>query len=249
MKRLSSVIPATGAPATGGAPRLPPPARDCDRCQGRGAFRLDVELDDPEWGKMVFCECVQPSLRAFRYHEVGGPGVDDLDRDYSFDGFRTAGPGLLSIRDMVEGWAVDPHGWLVLVGPPGGGKTYLAATVARYRLRAGDDVCFAVVADLLDAMRRGYGDDGEWDFAETFARARDAMLLVLDDLGAQRATAWAAEKLLQLVNTRYSRKRPTLITANVGSDDMDPRLASRVFDVNRSTICTMPAGDFRRGRK
>jgi DNA replication protein DnaC len=55
-------------------------------------------------------------------------------------------------------------------------------------------------------------------------------MLILDDFGTQNATPWAVEKLYQLLNYRYNRRLPTVITTNQSLGEMDPRLASRLSD-------------------
>ena len=59
-----------------------------------------------------------------------------------------------------------------------------------------------------------YGNSGE-SFEDRFERIRTVPLLVLDDLGAQSPTAWAEEKLYQIVNYRYVNKLPTVISGRV----------------------------------
>jgi len=64
-------------------------------------------------------------------------------------------------------------------------------------------VFFAVVPDLLDYLRASFAPGNESPYDETFDRVRNIDLLVLDDLGAQKASDWAQEKLYQVVNYRH----------------------------------------------
>ena len=64
---------------------------------------------------------------------------------------------------------------------------------------------------------------------------RRAWLLVLDDLGAQSTTAWAQEKLFQLLNYRYNAKLPTIVTMSLSLEELEeamPRLFTRMLDPN-----------------
>lgn len=72
-------------------------------------------------------------------------------------------------------------------------------------------------------------------------------LLVLDDFGAERATDWACEQLFQIVNTRYSHERPTVITSNLAPTHKhyDKRLQSRFGDKEASHIIHIDSGDYR----
>ena len=186
-----------------------------------------------------------------RYREFGGMTRDVL-REYTFERFFEEGLGgandganLRATKREVELWSTQPAGWLTLLGGTGVGKTHLAAAAANVRLAAGDRVCFAVVPELLDALRASYRDSGEASFESLFASLKDADLLVLDDLGAQQTTQWADEKLYQLCASRYLRRAPTLFTTNVPPDDLDPRLASRLLDSQRCVLHRINARDFR----
>ncbi len=52
-------------------------------------------------------------------------------------------------------------------------------------------------------------------------------LVVLDDLGTEKMTEWASEQLYRVLDGRYDRGLPTIITSNVQSDSLDPRILSR----------------------
>ena len=186
-----------------------------------------------------------------RYREFGGMSEDVLST-YTFEGFREEGLGgrgeaenLPFAKRKVLEWADHPAGWLTLIGGTGVGKTHLAAAAANVRLAAGDRVCFAVVPELLDALRASYRDDGEASFESTLGWLKDADLLVLDDLGAQQATEWADEKLYQLCASRYLQRLPTLVTTNVDPEALDPRLASRLLDSKRGLVLQVKAKDYR----
>lgn len=186
-----------------------------------------------------------------RYREFGGMTEAVLSQ-YTFDGFREQGLGgsgdaenLPASKRAVLDWAEEPGGWLTLIGGTGVGKTHLAAAAANVRLVAGDSVCFAVVPELLDALRASFREDGDASFEALFARLKDVDVLILDDLGAHQATEWASEKLYQLCASRYLRRAPTLITTNVPPESLDPRLASRLLDSQRGVVHHIKAKDYR----
>lgn len=187
------------------------------------------------------------------YREIGGMSRDRLAR-HTLEGFRLQGrlndkeaQNLDLVRSMVRRWTAEPAGWLALMGSTGTGKTHLAAAAAHDRLAAGDSVFFAVVPDLLDHLRRAYRPDNPETYDEVFDALRAANLLVLDDLGAHSTTPWAEEKLYQLLSYRYLQAAPTIITTNIKPDDLDPRLASRIFDHQLSQIYELEARDYRTG--
>ena len=77
---------------------------------------------------------------------------------------------------------------------------------------------FLTVPDLLDWLRFAYGGS-EMSFEDRFEEIREIPLLILDDFGTQNATAWAQEKIFQIINHRYVNQLPTVITSNILIDD------------------------------
>ena len=131
----------------------------------------------------------------------------------------------------AQAFAKKPHGWLVLTGPYGCGKTHLAAAIANYRAGLGDPPLFVMVPDLLDHLRAAFNPNSGTSYDRRFDEVRIAPLLVLDDMGSQSATPWAREKLYQLLNYRYNRELPTVITVAVDLlNNVDERIRTRISD-------------------
>ena len=118
---------------------------------------------------------------------------------------------------------------------------------AGYRLERGDRVAFATAPDLLDELRASFAPDSAERFDPLFRRLRDAGLLVLDDLGVEKSGGWAQEKLYQLLNYRHLGRRPTVITSDVALKDLEPRIASRLSDLQVATAYELRAPDYRTG--
>ena len=154
----------------------------------------------------------------------------------TFDQFRTDVPGnppdavrsLENAKQASLRFAGQPRGWLVLHGGFGCGKTHLAAAIVNQHVAAGQVALFVVVPDLLDHLRAAFAPGSDETYDERFEAVRTAPLLVLDDLGTQAPTPWAAEKLFQILNYRYNAQLPTVITTNLDLDELDDRLRSRL---------------------
>ena len=135
-------------------------------------------------------------------------------------------------------------GWLLFLGGYGVGKTHLAAAIANFVVGVGVPTLFLTVPDLLDWLRFAY-DATDSTFEERFDEIRNIPLLVLDDLGTQNTTAWAQEKLYQIINHRYVNRLPTVITTNQQLNAIDGRIRSRLEDPDLVTRAFINAPDYR----
>lgn len=142
-------------------------------------------------------------------------------------------------------YAQSLEGWLLIQGGFGCGKTHLAAAVANFTVSLGVPTLFLTVPDLLDTLRFAY-DDPEATFEQRFEEIRTAPLLVMDDFGTQNATAWAQEKLFQIINYRYVNRLPMVITTNLMLEEIEGRIQSRLKDPDWVTPLFIQAPDYRR---
>ena len=136
-------------------------------------------------------------------------------------------------------------GWLLLQGGFGCGKTHLAAAIANFTVGLGVPTLFITVPDLLDALRFTYNNP-ESTFEQRFEEIRTAPLLIMDDFGTQNATAWAQEKLFQILNYRYINRLPLVVTTNLLLDQIEGRIRSRLEDPEVVTRVFIQAPDYRR---
>ena len=230
---------ATATSAADSSPSGEGPEGDvCPRCAGAGFLRRDLPLDHQEFGKATPCDCVRAETedtrlaRLQRYSSLGpltrltfanliehGRSTNPRDREL----FR----GL--VRD-AKAFAEEPAGWLLVHGPSGAGKTHVAAAIANRCLERGQPALFVVVPDLLDHLRASYKPDSDMGYDALLEQVRAAPVLILDDLGTQSGTAWAQEKLFQILNHRYNAQLPTVVTTNLSLDRIDERLRMRLTD-------------------
>jgi DNA replication protein DnaC len=121
---------------------------------------------------------------------------------------------------------------LLILGNVGTGKTFQAYGAVRALAHSGISCpwLFTTAADLYADLRPR--DRGQ---AADFDRYADTALLVLDDLGAAKASEWNEEINYRLINHRYDRELPTIVTSNLGPRDLagviGERVASRLAEM------------------
>lgn len=231
-------------------PTAPPPTADssppvCPICKGAGWLRAAVPVGDPFFGRAIACECTIQERELRHGEALQRLSALDAFRNRTFDNFDSKTPGVAEAFGISRRFAADPHGWLILRGGVGCGKTHLAAAIANEAIRLRIPVLFAVVPDLLDYLRATYSPTSPIQYDEMFEGIRSTNLLVLDDLGTESATPWAQEKLFQLINHRYNNQMPTVITTNRRLDSLDERIRSRMGDSALCTFIEMTAKDYR----
>ena len=225
----------------------------CPICGGVGFLRRDLPVSDPNFGKLVPCVCQQNKANQVARNRLYQMSNLEAFKSMSLASFSVQGRlGLADeqIRSLqyalsqAQQFAGNPSGWLLMMGSYGCGKTHLAAAIANTCVEFGMQTIFLTVPDLLDWLRYSY-DSIDQTFEQRFEELRNVSLLVLDDLGAHNATNWAAEKLFQIVDYRYIRKLPTVVTTNLDLEDLDDRIRSRLQDPDLVTCVRITAPDYR----
>lgn len=131
---------------------------------------------------------------------------------------------------MVAGWKSwrERGDFLLLSGPEGTGKTLLAAIIGNGLLCLGVSVRYVAAASASDAVRFSYDVSAKTTERELMAAWLGAELLVLDELGAQTASAHDLKITWSIVNGRYLARKPTIIATNFGLPDLETRLGPNV---------------------
>ena len=100
---------------------------------------------------------------------------------------------------------------LLLFGNVGTGKSYAAGCIANVLLEKGKTVLFVSVSDAVNRMQGNFGAERE-TCLEQMVRPD---LLILDDLGAERSTAYGRERVFDIVNRRTLSGKPLIVTTNL----------------------------------
>lgn len=154
--------------------------------------------------------------------------------------------------DNFDTYLEDGTG-LFIAGSVGTGKTHLAAAIANKLLQSGIPVIFRTAIDMFLDIRRSYS--GEVSESDVLNEYKTVPLLVIDDLGKEKMTEWAASTLYGIVNARYENMKPIIVTTNFTSKDLleslgdEPTRAQAILSrlMETSVYLSMQWADYRVG--
>jgi DNA replication protein DnaC len=127
-------------------------------------------------------------------------------------------------------WVKD-HNNLIITGPTGVGKTYLACAFAQKACREGYSTLYLRITKLFEDLALAKGDGRYLKLLASFAKAD---LLVLDDYGLEQLGRDQRHDLLEILEDRHGL-RSTLVTSQLPIDHWheqigDPTLADAILD-------------------
>lgn len=126
---------------------------------------------------------------------------------------------------------------LLLYGNVGSGKTYIACSIANAIITEYSyNVKMRNFAQILNDLQKG---GFTLDRNEYIEQITNPTLLILDDFGIERNTEYALEQIYNVINARYLKARPTIITTNLNFKDIEQeqedimlgRIYSRIIEM------------------
>lgn len=171
--------------------------------------------------------------------------VEDLDFR------RPRGLDRAAILSLAEAHWVAAHRDLLVTGPTGAGKTFLACALAQAALRRGCRVLYLRVPRLLEDLALARAD-GRLPRLMTAWSKLDVLLL--DDLALRPLTAQQAADLLEVIEDRHQR-RSTIVTSQLPVSHWhealgEPTIADAILDrlIHNAFRLELHGDSFRRAR-
>ena len=141
---------------------------------------------------------------------------------------------------------------LIIMGKSDTGKTHLAAAIANKLIENDKTVLMERLTNLLDRIRETYENNtkSENELIEIYSNVD---MLIIDDLGTEKISSWALEKLYTIIQNRYENGLPIIITTRFNKDGLIERFSyskdSDLVDAMISKLYQMCFGILLKGTK
>lgn len=201
----------------------------CGKCGSRKQLR--VKFGDKTHVVRCVCKCESKELeekkRQEEYEEQmrrinrlkEASMMDKKYREVTFDKYEVREENK-KVFEMVKKYAdrfqdmYKKNQGLLLYGPVGTGKSFTAACIGNYLLNNAKPV---IMTSFVKILQDVWENDRE---AEYITILNSASLLIVDDLGTERETDYALEKVYNIIDSRVRANKPMIITSNLELNDM-----------------------------
>jgi len=166
------------------------------------------------------CSCYKEKINQAYFDQAGIP---KRYTNCSFDNFETHNESHRHGKKIAQKFVSDYpalNAGLLFIGPCGVGKTHLSVAIMNELIWKKSTTCyFCDFRELIRNIQSSYSTESRITESEVLYPIFQKDLLVLDELGAKRTTAWVEETVFYIINHRYNQKKLTVFTSNYIDED------------------------------
>ena len=246
MKALSTLI--------GGAPVQ----SKQDVCEKHGEFtnKKYVIGNNERWSGCPKCALEQAQKISMDFNEMDKKARDDVKQkkqsemdaslgmnelpkrfiDWQFQDLKIVDPKQLIIFDRCVNYIDDFENNkdtgknMIFCGGIGTGKTQLAVIIARELISRGYSVGVFEMCTLLDTVNHSYSITREYSENKIIREYAEKDLLIMDEAKKEHGSDTEIKIVMNLLNERYKRELPTIITTNLTPPQLEQCLSERAMD-------------------
>lgn len=204
---------------------------ECEKCNDTG------------YTENGMCECMKRALILASYESSG---LGRLMRQQTFDSFsldyyrsnaesyEKMKHNFEYVKEFADAFSTDKCVNIAMFGGTGLGKTHLSTAVAKTIIDKGFDVLYVSALGMIsDFEKERFGSGYSDTEVDNLGRYYDCDLLILDDVGTEVTNQFTVSVLYNVINTRLSKGRSTVISTNLTPSELRARywdrIASRIF--------------------
>jgi DNA replication protein DnaC len=216
----------------------------CPYCQ-KEVPKLELELLGKKRTVQPVCECeaekaMEPIKaaeerykeselkRLFSIHDLG-----ERFNDSDFTNFIVRTGSEMCFK-LAKKYVEEFDSWegesLMFWGEPGNGKSHLATAIANELTTKGKRIVFISMPDLLEKIKATFNKNSLETESQIMKGLQMCDLLIIDDVGAEKVTEWVQEVIFRIVDGRYKRLKPIMVTSNLEPKELAERIGKRAYD-------------------
>ncbi|MCW5197031.1 ATP-binding protein [Buchnera aphidicola] len=195
----------------------------------------DVLKWNQKKGKLFCQSIIKKNNKIKKQNMLKKSGIQALYINCSFDNYIIEHEGHKKVITLAKKYVQEFNNNInnfVFSGWPGTGKNHLASAIANYLINQKKSVFIITIADLMSNIKKTFNrklnvNDNEENLLY-YLSTRD--LLIIDEIGIQIESRYERMIIHQIVDRRYSSKKPTGMLSNLNYYDMIRVLGERVMD-------------------
>lgn len=225
------------------------PEYECPDCKDK---ELVLVQKKGEWVAMP-CKCKE--IKATR-RMIKSSGLTEEQRTVTFGNYKptaetmgmytTAAGYIKEFPSIMASDAKNKGIWLS--GTVGVGKTHLLLAITNNLLARKVPTIFVNTPELIGELLESQFDK-ENSLNSKIKTLQEAQVVVFDDIGKEKLTAWVRNQYYRILNQRYERRLPTLFSSNFTMDVVSEMLgdasASRIYGMTKDRQVFVEGPDFR----
>ena len=186
------------------------------------------------------CSCYRSLLKQIAYENLNRispltlSSFEDFSllyySDVSVNGERSDREQMRNIYDFCRRYADNfkkDSGNLFFTGATGLGKTHLSLAIAAEAINKGYGVVYGTAQTFALSLERERFTRTEESGGDTLDLLNDCDLLIIDDLGMEISSSYITATIYNVIDTRITLKKPTIISTNLSMQELEKRYNER----------------------
>ena len=194
---------------------------DCPHCADSGFVGINM------------CSCMRSEIAESRLRDSELGRLSETQSFESFDlsFYKSGGERELvelnfaTLKNFADTFSSKSDDNYLLIGATGLGKTHLSTALGVAVIRRGYNVVYKTIQSVIDDFEqvqfRGESQSAVRKYYE-------CDLLIVDDLGAELTNQFTLSCLYNIINTRMNKRKPTVFSTNLNSQELRDRYADRI---------------------
>lgn len=174
--------------------------------------------------------------RARAQKALGSSGIPPRLMERGFSDFVPVDANRAKVLSVAQAYADDFQNVvrvgrnLLMLGNPGTGKGHLAVAIGKVWLERGKTVAFVTAQNMFARVKGAWSRNSDESEMDVYRIYGGADLLIIDDVGVQFNSVTEQNILFCVIDARYNKRLPTIITSNLPSDRLSSVMGERVVD-------------------